>query len=599
MAECNIIFVFTSVNTVGHKKWKNYVETIHGDFNIVPVAIDSCGLNHNGVLANLNCIRSYVWSKENKDLQAIVSLAHEIYRFGFVPICDDDPGKNSSIKIFLSHSKIGDTGRSHSESIKGFIDNTNMNRFFDATEIAPGFSFEEEIEKHIPESTLVAIESDTYSSRYWCQREVLSAKSHNCPIVVLNCLDEYEDRIFPASSNVPRVHVSSEVPLSDRDILRILSAAIIETIRHAHSTRCLEFYRSEGWVDADSALVGRPPEIRQVLALKKIGHKKICYPEPPIYSDEASWHQELEVDVFTPLWNPSDQNCLDKSRVGISISDIEEDGYSLNHTHADHLIRLAQDLARHLLARSATLLYGGDLRPDGFTEFVLDEAAILKDRMRATRPYIENHLAWPLYVSDQKIVEWRARYSQVMDTKEHDPPADLDLPAREVFLPPNTPQNSYVWSRCLTEMREKSICSSTSRICVGGKLSGYKGKMPGVLEEIMLALDADKPLYLLGAYGGVTAAVCKIIMDHEVPEHFTEDWQVAHNAGYSDLQKIASFHDYNCNYESVVEILKKITLKELSSRAGLDEIEYQRLMLSPFINECVHLIIKGLSKISK
>jgi len=61
-------------------------------------------------------------------------MAHEIYRYGFVEISENDHGKCSSIKIFLSHAKAGDTGRLHAESIYQFIDSTNMSRFFDATE---------------------------------------------------------------------------------------------------------------------------------------------------------------------------------------------------------------------------------------------------------------------------------------------------------------------------------------------------------------------------------------------------------------------------------------------------------------------------------
>ncbi|EIK43217.1 hypothetical protein O59_004010 [Cellvibrio sp. BR] len=599
IADRNIIFIFASVNTMGRESWSNFIESFPKDNSIyiVPVAIDKNGLNHGGALHGLNCIRAYEWSDENKDYLAILNLAHEIYRFGFSPIASNDAGKKSSINIFLSHAKAGDTGRLHAEEIKRFIDNTNMNRFFDANEISPGFLFNEEIEKHIPNSTLLAIESDAYSSRYWCQREILSAKSFNRPIVVMNCLDDFEDRIFPAASNVPRVHVSSDTPMSTRDILRVLSATIIETIRHSYSIQCLEKYRSAGWVDSDCELVARPPEIRQVIALKSRGKTKICYPEPPIYLDEAGWHRELGADTFTPLWNAADQNRLVSMRVGISISEVSEHNCFVNHQHVDHLILLAQDLARHLLARSATLLYGGDLRPNGFTEFILNEAAILKERVNRELPYVENHLAWPLYISEQEIVSWRAQYRRIMRTIEYNIPDDVASGlSKTVFLPPNSAKNSYVWSRCLTEMREKSISSSTHRICVGGKLFGYKGKMPGVLEEIKLTLDSENPLFLLGAFGGVVGDVCKIILNNEISEHFSEAWQISHNAGYSDLQELARTFGHDCNYESIVDTIKQLKIADLSERVGLEVFEYQRLMTSPFIDECVHLILKGLSK---
>ena len=600
IATNNIIFVFTSVNTVGRKEWKHYIEGLPQSslIHIVPIAIDSEGYDHRGALSDLNCIRKNDWPVQNRHLYALVALAHEIYRFGCKSIHPKDKGIESSITIFLSHSKAGDTGKRHSEQIKQFIDNTNMNRFFDANEISPGYHFDQEIEKHIQDSTLLAIESDAYSSRYWCQNEILIAKQHNRPVVVVNCLEDYEDRIFPAASNVPCVHISSTVPISDKDILRILSATIIETIRYCYSMQCLEVYRRAEWIDKDCELTARPPEIRQVLNFKKNGVKKICYPEPPVYSIEADWHEALDIQAFTPLWSPSDRDCLSNKRVGISISDVLVEGFADHHIHAEQLVRLSQDLARHLLARSAMLLYGGDLRPGGFTEFILDEARILKDRLGDTAPHVENHLAWPLYVSDPDMTAWRARYHHVMETVEYDIPGDVadDLDTG-AFLPPNTPQNSYIWSRCLTEMREKSISSSTARICAGGRLAGYKGKMPGVLEEIVLALNAQKPIFLLGAFGGVVGDVCKFLQGADVPESLTEKWQISHNEGYADLQELARTHGNGCDYKAIETSIRSHSIAQLASRCGLDENEYKRLMVSPFVDECVYLILKGLKGI--
>lgn len=597
-AKNNIIFVFTSTNTVGREAWQTYIENLphSASVHIVPISIDANGNTHGGSLAGLHCIQTNHWPTENRDLQAVVAVAHEIYRYGCKPIPFAEKGVRASITIFLSHSKSGDTGRQHSEQIKQFIDNTNMNRFFDANEISPGYHFRHEIEKHIKDSTLLAIESDAYSSRYWCQQEVLLAKQYDRPIVVVDCLHDYEDRIFPAASNVPCVHVSSSVPISTRDILRILSTAIIETIRYSYSMQCLEAYRSAGWIDGDCELIARPPEIRQVLTYKKSGVKKVCYSEPPIYSIEADWHEELGVQAFTPLWNPLEKDILSDNRVGVSISEVPSVEYSDHHVHADHLIRLAQDISRHLLARSATVIYGGDLRPGGFTEFILDEARILKDRLgEAAMPHVENHLAWPLYVSDADLTAWRARYHQVMKTINCDMPDDVaDGLDKKTFLPANTCENSYVWSRCLTEMRKKSISLSTARICAGGKLTGYKGKMPGVLEEVMLAINEQKPIFLLGGFGGVIEEVNKLILTHDVPETLTEGWQVSHNAGYSDLQKLARSKGHGSDYEAITESVKQLSVSLLATRCCLEESEYKRLMISPFVDECVYLVLKGL-----
>ncbi|MCX7553718.1 hypothetical protein OS175_07495 [Marinicella sp. S1101] len=599
----DIVFVFTSVNTVGRDSWKTYIDqlTLSNTFLAVPIAIDGNGLGHgsDGSLKNLNFLRSYDWPKELKRERAVLAISHEIYRHGLVEINDSDHGKSSSIKVFLSHAKAGDTGRLHAESIYKFIDSTNMSRFFDATEISPGFKFDEEIIKHIKESTLVAIGSDAYSSRYWCQREILCAKQHQRPIIAVDCLQKFEDRIFPAGSNVPCVNVSPNTPIGELDILRILNATILETIRHHLAQESLKFYQSQNWIDKDCAIISRPPEIRQVIDLKNKGKQKICYPEPSLYSEELDWLSHFGMEAFTPLWNKEEDEALGHSRIGISISDNPVGNYSDHHLHADHLKRLSQDLARHILARAGAIIYGGDLRKDGFTQFILDEAIAIKSRLNTENIHVENHLAWPLYVSDPEIVAWRAKYNGIIKTVEHDIPDDIakDIDKKD-FIVPSGMKNKYIWSRCLTLMREQSIEFSHVRICAGGKLAGYHGKMPGVLEEIFISIEKNKPIFLLGAFGGVVAEVCRTIKGKVITEPLTEHWQVTNNAGYFELQEKAEKESHKANYANIKTILEEISVDNLASSCGLCSDEYMRLMDSPFVDECVHLILKGLKTLA-
>lgn len=608
LATRNVLFVLTSVNTRGRPVWSDYVDNLPlnpGAMWAVPIALENKGLGHGmkGCLKDLNFVRAYEWPSVTMLQHAILAMSHEIYRYGFREI--GEIGKSSSIKIFLSHAKRGNTGLLHAEAIKRFIENTNMSHFFDATEISPGFKFDKEITNHIKESTMVAIGSDAYSSRYWCQREILCAKEHCRPMIAVDCLEDYEDRIFPAGSNVPCVHVTQQSPLSESDILKVLTAALLETVRQCHAQKSLKSYQDMGWIGNDCALFSRPPEIRQLLAEKAKGIKQICYPEPPIYSEEADWHAQLGMETYTPLWNKSEELSLRGLRVGISISDVQDESFTENHLPKDQSKKLAQDLARHLLARAATLIYGGDLRNDGFTSFILDEAVALKSRLDPDGNqgphdiHVENHLAWPIHKADIEMTAWRAKYDLIMESCEHDAPDDIakDID-RDNYLAPSTPQNKYYWSRCLTEMRLNSIDSSHARICVGGKLSGYNGKMPGVLEEILIAIEKNKPIYLMGAFGGVVGEVCKVLRSEPYPETLTEAWQVSHNDGYVDLQEIAQSYGMHANYDQCKSSLTDIDISKLSKNAGLDEDAYLRLMETPFVDECVYTVMHGLKNLS-
>ncbi len=615
-ANKDIVFVFTSVNTLGCLEWCKYIDNFKflKSMDVVPIAVDKYGLGHSqqkSRLGNLNFIRFTDWNPDTLAEYAILSMLHEIYRYGFNVGNTKDTSKSSSVKIFLSHAKHDDIGKCHADTIRKFINDTNMRSFFDATDISPGCVFFQDIKKHIEKSTVLVLSSDTYSSRYWCQREIIYAKMEGRPILAVNCLAEYEDRIFPASTNVPCVRISSKKSLNNHDTLRILITAMLETIRYKHVTLQLKNYQKHGWINSDCDLHARPPEMFHASDLgnkpkTQNGKLKICYPEPPLYPEELKLLNNVGIDAFTPLLGNSDSGILRDWRVGISISNVSVASvtdFSQHHLHQDYTERFAQDIARYLLAREATLIYGGDLRENGFTQFILDEAVALMNRNpnHANKIYVENHLAWPIYVPDNALRAWRAKYSSVMYTREHDIPEDISACVdKNIFIKPCNFENKYIWSRCLTEMRQESINCSDARICAGGKLFGYNGKMPGVLEEIMIAIETKKPTYLLGAFGGVVGEVCKTIRKGEATKFLTEDWQVCNNAGYKDLQEKAREDNYHANYEHVKLILENPELlSDMIQRSGLTENKYMRLMESPFIDECVYLIIQGLKALPR
>jgi hypothetical protein len=174
----NLVVAFTSVNTAAVKPWRIYLQDINKQpqFDLICVSLDSEGLNHCEELDGLNFLRAYSWPEKDRVLYASMHILHEVYRFAFNMSKRPVIGQNSSIKIFLSHAKVGEIGISHAETIKAFINETNLTSFFDATSISPGFSFEKEIYGHLADSTVLAIVTDAYSSRYWCQKEILCAK---------------------------------------------------------------------------------------------------------------------------------------------------------------------------------------------------------------------------------------------------------------------------------------------------------------------------------------------------------------------------------------------------------------------------------------
>lgn len=600
-----LIFVFVS-KEFADDSWINYIKDIPKEENVIviPIAMEKVALKLTDVFEGKNFIRAYEFDSLLINDYLFIAITHEIYRWALNKNSNKTAlGKDNAIKIFISHAKDGKNGIRLATDLKEFIDNSQMRNFFDATDIAVGYRFNDEIIGNIKESSIIAIHSDIYSSRYWCQREILCAKENNRPIIAVDTLEEFEDRRFPFASNVPGVHVHVNGSTNKNDLLRILSSALLETVRFFYSKLLLKEYINEGWIEPGVEILSRPPEVSDIEKILfcdgddiKCKHKSIVYSEPPVYTEELNFLSKLGIKISTPL--TIDFYPLHNKNIGISISDPSDEELISIGQSSKHLVPLSQDIARHLLARNATLIYGGDLRQNGFTQFIFDEAQALNIRMQSQSSiHIKNFIAWPIYKNDTVDVKiWKAEYKPIAEMVEFPYSEDVKdlIPNVESFLPPTNSQNLFVWSRCLTEMRKKMIESCDVRICAGGRHFGYKGKMPGVLEEIIIAIEMKQPLFLLGGFGGVTSSVCKLIQNGITPQELTLDWQIQNNSGYKELLDFCVSRDikYSVDYNLIVENIKSANLNN-----GLCKEENDKLFTTPYIDEALNLVFKGLKSI--
>ena len=600
-SERSIIFIFLSKNVVANSQYIDYLKLlVEKEYIIIPIAIDVYALNLNNIFNGRNFIRSYDFEEKYRTKYMFISISHEIYRWTLNENYDKKlSGKEMALKLFLSHAKDGRNGIKVAKGLKKFIDNSMINNFFDATDIAPGYRFDEEIIESIKQSTLIEIDSDIYSSRYWCQKEILCAKNNNRPIIAVDVLEDYEDRKFPYASNVPCVHITVEECLSEVDALRILASALLETIRFFYTTLLFKTYKSIKLIEEDAIIIPRPPELSDIEKLNtksssyiEYNNKLFIYPEPPIYDEELEIFKKLGIKTKTPLSITIES--LQNKKVGISISEISDIEMINIGQDYQHLINLSQEIAKQLLTRNTELVYGGDLRESGFTKYLFEEAQVVQARTKSQKKYIKNYISWPIYLNDSvDIIEWKARYSNVAEMIEVDPSSDINdlIPCRESFLPPTNPRNNYVWSRCLTSMREMMSGNCDIRICAGGKNSRYEGRLPGVLEEIIIAIRLKQPIFLLGGFGGITASVCDFIKNGRVPLELTLDWQIENNNNYKDLIDIYNSRglDNLVNYD---RLLKLINIEGLNN--GLNENDNLRLFSTPFVDEAIYLILKGI-----
>lgn len=283
---------------------------------------------------------------------------------------------------------------------------------------------------------------------------------------------------------------------------------------------------------------------------------------------------------------------LNKKTIGISISEsdnLQELGYGVAHLK-DAMI----EVARYILALGGKVAYGGDMRQGGFTELMFDLLASYKaDKSLAPNERFYNYLAFPLSLN--LTLEKEAELKLNVSFKKIAPPDDLAIANKREFLKPDTTENLYVWARCLTKMREQMESECNARIFIGGRTKNFKGKSSGILEELLIALQHKHPVYLVGAFGGITKDAIDAFNNIQA-NSFTDEYYFE-NKEYKDLFALYNSRQPNnlIDYKQYFTTLQKLNFKGLSDINGLSEIENKRLAVTPHISEIVYLILKGLT----
>ena len=198
------------------------------------------------------------------------------------------------------------------------------------------------------------------------------------------------------------------------------------------------------------------------------------------------------------------------SKVAISIS--ESPDMSVLGLSNAHLRDAMDRLALHLLSSGARLAYGGDLRAYGFTEWLFELVSRYRRETSEVQIGVTNYLAWPVHIR-MATDELEAISAGLADTGElvclTQDGHHLD-PSVWSKRPLHQPTNEE-WAAGLTAMRRVVRRATHARVVLGGRVTGYKGVMPGIAEEALLSLRKRQPLFLLGGFGGCTRDIAETL----------------------------------------------------------------------------------------
>lgn len=121
-------------------------------------------------------------------------------------------------------------------------------------------------------------------------------------------------------------------------------------------------------------------------------------------------------------------------------------------------------------------------------------------------------------------------------------------------------------------MRNAMHTDINARIVMGGRVEGYKGKMPGIAEETGLSLEAKQPVFILGAFGGCARDIAETMGLADSWAGSRDDW-------------------------SGRKHFKKYSGSDLNN--GLSLEENMALARTPHIHKAVPLLSRGLAHVLK
>lgn len=498
-----------------------------------------------------------------------------------IRVLSNDLGKK--VKVFISHSKRDkdDIGRVRAESLRNYLrSETKEDSFYDVNDINDGLRFDHQIEKNVQDSLLIVLFTNTYSSREWCRRELLTAKKNKVPAILVFMVDDDIDRIFPYIGNIPSTIYKDDW----RSVVNLLFKTALDLY---YEQNLLEGMRNSDTTD----VLPFSPEAFSLSFLDE-SKSKILYPEPPLGNEELVVLQQIRhgIQLYTPMQYLSQKIDLKEKRIAISVS--ESDDLELHGMGQSMLRDLTVELSRHILIANGKLVYGGDLREGGYTELFkeLSYQYGQYEKADSTHFYFENYISWPITttLTDEVTADFMHNRVKIIPVD----PADECKILSDVgkYIPPNRVENLYLWGRSLSRMRKEMEAVVSARIIVGGRCSGFNGCMAGLLEEFKLAKESKHPIFLVGGFGGVAGMLCKVIRK-----------EIHYSIFKNEACKLSSYSSLCLYYEQKGNYIDYSWLDGLSYddlQNGLNNEDNQRLFDSKNVMEIVSLIIKGLSTLN-
>lgn len=223
------------------------------------------------------------------------------------------------LTVFVSHTKRHSPDEEKDwvdaliARVRSRISNTRLVPYFDESDLQPGSDWDTELRSNAASSALMAIRTDLYAGREWCQREFLIAKQAGMPVVTLNAVRSGGERGSFLMDHVPVVgYRDCDDKTSNQSIDDALSLLVDQALRRALWHLHIPHLQSIGvaWAPAEAPEpVTAVPWLLDNGAASVGARVLVMHPDPPLGPSELELMERLftlatdggTVDIVTPL----------------------------------------------------------------------------------------------------------------------------------------------------------------------------------------------------------------------------------------------------------------------------------------------------------
>ena len=492
---------------------------------------------------------------KNEEQKAVDEIIFALARL-FSP--QDDANKKLEVPLFISYAKddLIDVNPAASKIAKYIQSNPTTQRFFDTQGLRPGQDFSGAIEQAGGQGVFIAVRGDTYASRSWCQRELLTAKANTLVTLTVDIVSIGEPRNNPYGGNSPTIRWRDKPEA-------IACRAMVEWVKAKLFAKEGARLKELNGLPDDMVILTRPPELLDFAQgpLVNASSSLILHPDPELSVAERAVlrraHPGLRLLTPTTLYRRSlgeastgTEVPLSGQQIAISISGGANLEVNKQGVAGCHIVDAVVSIVRTLVSAGASIGYGGLFKPPKDSENFTRLLVQLIEDYNHTAENRAQHLSYYIASHAQESIPNGTRVN-AFNLSE---PNSLRLPDEDKLSPEVKPivpspssssdfANPTQRALSFSDVRRVMNVMTDARLVLGGNSTptyenngnGYHGPFPGIIEESWRALTSYKPLYIIGGFGGAAQLVAQLMRGEDIPEELKTQKLTANNPRYKAL----------------------------------------------------------------